>query len=629
MKRSHRMPFGAEIVEGGVRFRLWAPSAQRVGLCLLRTEPGDAAASSAQAQSLASPSPPRPMVALDDGWFELLVEDANAGTRYRFRIDNGLEVPDPASRFNPDDVHGASEVVDPEAFEWTDDPWRGRPWREASIYELHVGTFSPEGTFAGVMHRLDYLADLGVTAIELMPVADFAGRRNWGYDGVLPFAPDSRYGRPEDLKALVQAAHARGLMVFLDVVYNHFGPEGNYLHAYAKPFFTDRHKTPWGDAIGFDGPAGPTVCSFFTHNALYWIEEFHLDGLRFDAVHAIPDAGRQRLLVDLAEAVRAGPARQRHVHLILENDANEARYLRHPPDTAPLFDAQWNDDIHHALHVLLTGERDGYYADYAADPIAHLGRCLTSGFAWQGEASAFRGGATRGEPTDGLPPSAFVNFLQNHDQIGNRAFGERIAALAEPRALDAAASLLLLAPFPPLVFMGEEFRATTPFLFFCDFEPELAAAVRRGRRDEFARFAGFSDPAARERIPDPGADETFERSRLDWATLAQPEHAACLARTRELLSLRRHEILPRLAGMRADTGTWRKLGTRALTASWTLGDGSRLSVAVNFGPRKLMLMPPPPGRIIDATPSTAAASLRSGSLSGCSAVWTIEEAAQP
>jgi malto-oligosyltrehalose trehalohydrolase len=604
------MPFGCEIEHGAVRFRLWAPSAHGVELRLGSEAPG---------------LPPSPMAAVGNGWFELLAEGVAAGSRYRFRIDGGLEVPDPASRCNPDDVHGASEVIDPAAFDWQDGDWRGRPWHEAVIYELHVGAFSPEGTFAGVMQRLDYLAALGITAVELMPVADFAGRRNWGYDGVLPFAPDSRYGRPEDLKALVQAAHARGIMIFLDVVYNHFGPEGNYLHAYAKPFFTERHKTPWGDAIAFDGAAGDTVRSFFIHNALYWLEEFHLDGLRFDAVHAIPDAGRQRLLVDLADAVRSGPARERHVHLVLENDANEARYLRHAPDAAKLYDAQWNDDFHHAVHTLVSGERDGYYADYAADAAVHLSRCLATGFAWQGEASGFRGGAARGESTAGLPPTAFVAFLQNHDQIGNRAFGERLSALAPAAAVEAATALLLLAPFPPLLFMGDEYCSVQPFLFFCDFGGDLARAVTQGRRGEFARFAGFADAAARERIPDPAAEETFRRSRLSWDRSGEASHAACLQRTRELLDLRRREIMPRLAGMRPDTGQCRCLGSHALAASWSLGDDARLSVAINLGPDEASGVARPPGRLLYATSPAAVAALDSGALPAWAAVWTLDE----
>jgi malto-oligosyltrehalose trehalohydrolase len=453
----------------------------------------------------------------DGGWFRRVAQSARPGTRYRYRIDGDLRVPDPASRWNPEDVHGPSEVVDPAGFDWHDDDWTGRPWQEAVIYELHVGTFSPEGTFAGVERRLDYLVDLGVTAIELMPVADFPGTRGWGYDGALLFAPEASYGRPEDLKRLVQAAHARGLMVFLDVVYNHFGPEGNFLHVYAREaFFTERHHTPWGAGINFDGPESRTVREFFVHNALFWLEEYRLDGLRLDAVHAIADDSPVHILRELAEAVRSGPGRGRRVHLVLENDANQARFLaRLPSGEARWYDAQWNDDVHHALHVALAGERDGYYRDYAQDLLRQLGRCLAEGFAFQGEPSDYRDGEPRGEPSAHLPPAAFVNFLQTHDQVGNRAFGERLAALAEPDALAAAATVILLAPSPPLLFMGEEHAAPVPFLYFCDFGPDLARAVTAGRRQEFARFDRFADPAARSAIPDPNDPRTFQRSKLD------------------------------------------------------------------------------------------------------------------
>jgi malto-oligosyltrehalose trehalohydrolase len=322
--------------------------------------------------------------------------------------------------------------VDPGAFDWQDEGWPGRPWEEAVVYELHVGTFSPEGTFAGVERRLDYLASLGVTAIELMPVGDFPGRWSWGYDGVLPFAPDASYGRPEDLKRLVQAAHARGLMVLLDVVYNHFGPEGNYLHVFARDaFFTERHHTPWGAAINFDGPGAALVRRFFVDNALYWIEEYHFDGLRLDAVHAICDDSATHVLEEIAANVRAGPGRERQVHLVLENDANQSRFLARDANAGRAVTAQWNDDLHHALHAILTGEADGYYADYAAAPQAHLGRCLAEGFAYQGDASPYRRGKARGERSAHLPPGAFVGFLQNHDQVGNRAFtsGQRLSRL--------------------------------------------------------------------------------------------------------------------------------------------------------------------------------------------------------
>ena len=420
MKRRYSMPFGAECLDdASVRFRLWAPAAHQVELRLTG----------------ANGSVQIPFERCDKGWFELVTDAASAGTQYRFRIDGAQEVPDPASRFQPQDVHGPSEVVDPNAFDWSDSAWHGRRWEEAVIYELHVGAFTSRGTFSAVRERLDYLADLGITAIELMPIADFPGQRNWGYDGVFLFAPDSIYGRPEDLKELVQGAHERGIMVLLDVVYNHFGPEGNYLRFYAPQFFTDRHRTPWGDGINFDGPESRVVRDFFIHNALYWLTEYHFDGLRLDAVHAIIDDSTPDILTELADAVRSSIEPDRHVHLILENDRNQARYLRRKEHCQPKwYTAQWNDDVHHALHVLITGERDGYYLDYSERPLDQLGRCLVEGFAYQGEVSLHRDGETRGEPSRGLPLSAFVSFLQNHDQIGNRAFGERITTCRRPLA---------------------------------------------------------------------------------------------------------------------------------------------------------------------------------------------------
>ena len=448
--------------------------------------------------------------------------------------------------------------------------------------------------------RLRYLADLGVTAIELMPVADFPGRCNWGYDGVLPFAPDASYGRPEDLKRLVQAAHARGLMVLLDVVYNHFGPEGNYLHVFARDgFFTERHHTPWGAAINFDGPDAALVRRFFVDNALYWIEEYHLDGLRLDAVHAICDDSATHVLEEIAAAVRAGPGRQRQVHLVLENDANQGGLLARDASGRPRwYTAQWNDDLHHALHVILTGEADGYYADYAAAPQAHVGRCLAEGFAYQGERSPYRRGEARGERSAHLPPGAFVGFLQNHDQVGNRAFGERLGTLAPPQALTLATAILLLAPAPPLLFMGEEHAAPVPFLYFCDFGPELAAAVTAGRRREFQRFERFSDPASRDAIPDPTDRETFRRSRLDWDCLDRPHHAQVLARYRELLSLRHRELVPHLAGTPGGAGRWWTFCTAGLAVDWTLGDGSRLALRANLGPEETCGVSPATGRLV-------------------------------
>ncbi|HLO78364.1 MAG TPA: alpha-amylase family glycosyl hydrolase, partial [Magnetospirillum sp.] len=367
MRRSHPMPFGATIEGGATRFRLWAPDCGPVALHL--TDRGDLF-----------------MPKNADGWAELVVPGVGAGARYGFRVGE-LTVPDPASRHQPDDVHALSEVVDPGAFDWADDGWRGRPWEEAVIYELHVGTFTEEGTFAAARAKLDYLAELGITVVELMPLAEFPGARGWGYDGVLPFASEASYGRPEDLKAFVDAAHARGLMVMLDVVYNHFGPEGNYLHATAKRFFSNRHHTPWGQAINYDGADAGPVREFVIDNALYWLSEYHLDGLRLDAVHAIKDDSAKPLLEELAERARA-LCGDRPIHLVLENDDNAAHLLDRDENGAPRhYSAQWNDDIHHALHRLLTNETGGYYRDYGPDPLPHLVRCLTDGFAYQGEAS--------------------------------------------------------------------------------------------------------------------------------------------------------------------------------------------------------------------------------------------------
>jgi maltooligosyltrehalose trehalohydrolase len=557
MKRRHSMPFGAECADDHVRFRLWAPGAKRVALCL-------------------DGNGELPMADAGSGFFELRTRAARAGTRYGFRIeDNEITVPDPASRSNPDDVHGSSEVVDPVDFDWQDTEWSGRPWTEAVIYEAHVGSFTEQGNFDAMGERLTYLVDLGVTALELMPVAEFAGGRGWGYDGVLAFAPESRYGGPAALKRLVQAAHAHGLMVILDVVYNHFGPDGNYLHLYAPQFFTDRVATPWGPAIDFEGSR--PVRDFFVHNALYWLEEYHMDGLRIDAVHAIHDPSEPDILEEVSARIRASFESQRHVHLILENDDNASRYLCGAAESAG-YDAQWNDDFHHAAHVLLTGETHGYFADYADDPVGRLGRCLAEGFAFQGEHSPYRGRA-RGEPSADLPTGAFVNFLQNHDQIGNRALGERLAELAPPGALEATSTLLLLAPQPPLLFMGEEFAASSRFPYFCEFPPELAAAVAEGRRREFSRFPAFSDAATRKRIPDPNALETFEGAILRWREADDPTHAAVLSRYRHLLTLRHKWLTPRLPGR---NGRALRVGKAALETRWELSGGGQWALLANL-----------------------------------------------
>ena len=544
--RKHVMPFGAELMpQGGVRFRFWAPGASKVELEIAGRY--------------------SPLHRGQDGWYEHLVANAGPGTLYRYRIDGELLVPDPASRFQPRDVDGPSEVVDGRSYHWRNGAWTGRPWNEAVIYELHVGTFTPEGTYAAAAKKLSHLKEIGVTAIELMPLADFAGKRNWGYDGVLPYAPDSAYGRPEDLKALIDSAHAAGLMVFLDVVYNHFGPKGNYLPRYAPQFFTEKHRTPWGAAIDF---SNPVVRQYFVHNVLYWLEEYWFDGLRFDAVHAIIDDSKRHILDEIRASVPLGK------HLVLENDANQARFIGPGKYTA-----QWNDDSHHGYHVLATGEKDGYYVAYADAPAKHLARCLAEGYAYQGEVSPFSNEA-RGEPSTHLPPSCFVDFMQNHDQVGNRAFGERLTGLSEERILKALVAIQLLAPSPPLLFMGEEWGCRQPFLFFCDFGGELGEAVRNGRREEFKRFASFKSE-----IPDPLAESTFRKSVLDW----NKRDATWLAHYKKLLQLRARAIAPKNFG----PGKYRMLGERAFEVRW---DGLLLiancgndAVAVEDAPKEAPL----------------------------------------
>jgi malto-oligosyltrehalose trehalohydrolase len=563
VQRRHRMPFGAEMqAGGGVRFRLWAPSQSEIGVSI------DGAAA-------------LPLQRRDDGWHELACTAAKAGSLYRFKLADGSEVPDPASRFQPQDVHGPSEIIDPLAYRWGDADWGGRPWTQAVVYELHVGTFTSAGTFSAAIERLEHLATLGVTAIELMPLADFPGQRNWGYDGVLPYAPDSSYGRPEQLKAFIDAAHARGLMVILDVVYNHFGPDGNYLRAYAPQFFTDRHQTPWGEAINFDGPGSAQVRDFFIHNALYWLEEYHLDGLRLDAVHAIIDDGAQHLLQQLAQRVRADlPGRQ--MHLLLENEHNAPRWLERDQGGNPLlYTAQWNDDVHHALHVAATGESSGYYRDYDG---GKLGRALAEGFAFQGEVMAYRGGP-RGAPSAHLPADAFISFIQNHDQIGNRALGERISSLAPARAVRAIAAVYLLLPQIPMLFMGEEWAEVRPFLFFCDFNAQLAQAVRDGRRQEFSRFPQFSSAAMRDRIPDPQAASTFASSKIDWTRLDQPASREVLEWYRRILAARRQYIVPLVELLHGEQAQFQVQGDGAVSVHWSIATATvTLSANLNDTP---------------------------------------------
>ncbi|SHG11011.1 malto-oligosyltrehalose trehalohydrolase [Bradyrhizobium erythrophlei] len=545
--------FGTRLTADGASFRLWAPAAKRVDLLLEKSHA---------------------MRRAEDGWFSADVPGVKVGARYKFRIDDDIDVPDPASGFQPDDVSGPSEVIDHTSFRWRASDWRGRPWPETVLIETHVGTFTPEGSYRAMIGKLDHLVASGITALELMPLADFSGARNWGYDGVLWYAPDSAYGRPDDLKALIDEAHLRGLMVFLDVVYNHFGPEGNYLGRYAPSFFTDA-QTPWGSAIDY---RVPEVRAFAIENALYWLRDYRFDGLRLDAVNTIVEQGEIPILHDLSGAVGELSAQTgRYIHLVLENGDNRASLLdpaQEPPRGK--YRAQWNDDYHHVWHVMLTGESQGYYGDYQRSPRTGLARSLSSGFVYQGEAAAFWGGKLRGEPSGKLAPTAFVNFLQNHDQTGNRPFGDRLESLADPKALEAALAVTLLAPMTPMLFMGEEWGTKVPFPFFCDFHGGLADAVRKGRRREYAwAYAKYGDE-----VPDPLDPSTFRSAVLDWDSRNKAEGKERLALVRKLLTIRRREIVPRLAG--AAFGEAQAGDSGLLTAHWRMGDGTTLQLTANL-----------------------------------------------
>ncbi len=551
--------FGPRLTTDGTTFRLWAPAAKSVDVLL-----------DGKAHALSRD---------DGGWYAADIAGVAAGARYRFRIDGETDVPDPGSRFQPHDVAGPSEVIDHGTYQWRMTDWRGRPWDETVLLETHVGTFTTEGTYAAMIDRLDDLVATGFTALELMPLADFPGKRNWGYDGVLWYAPDSAYGRPDDLKTLIDAAHERGLMVFLDVVYNHFGPDGNYLGMYAPTFFSD-DQTPWGVAINY---MLPEVRAYAVENAVAWLRDYRFDGLRLDAVHAIASHGEIPMLHELSHAVgKLAADTGRLIHLVLENDDNQASLL--DPTQEPLagqYRAQWNDDYHHAWHVLLSTEDKGYYSDYAPHPEQYIARALASGFAYQGEASAHRRGLVRGEPSGELSPLAFVNFIQNHDQIGNRALGDRIDNVAPAAGVAAALAITLLAPSIPMLFQGEEFAATTPFPFFCDFTGDLANAIRNGRRKEFAAaYAKFGDE-----VPDPLNEETFNSATLDWRERDSAAGKARHALVTDLLAIRKAEILPRLAGT-AFAGA--EIGDDGvLAAQWTLKDGVTLRLVANMSGRTI------------------------------------------
>ena len=519
MRELERMnALGASLHEGTVGFRVWAPRCRSVDVVLEGRRP----------------------VAMrrgEDGLWDLALPDVRAGTRYRYRLDGERSRPDPVSRYQPDGVHGHSVVVDPAEFVWTDREFPGHEPADLVVYELHVGAYTAAGTFEGIIPRLGALRDLGVTAIELMPVAEFPGSRNWGYDGVHLFAPQSTYGGPRGRRRLVDACHARGLSVILDVVYNHLGPEGNYLAEYG-PYFTDRYRTPWGLAVNFDGPESGGVRGFVIENARAWVREFHIDGLRLDAIHAIWDASPVHILAELAEAVRAeARALGRRACVIAESHDNDRRLVLPCDDGGLGLDAVWSDDFHHTLHTRLTGERTGYYVDFVAGsartPSNLLRRVLTDGFAYQGEHSEYFGRA-RGTPSADLEGDRFVVFLQNHDQVGNRARGDRLSTLVSFEALKLAAAVLFIAPAIPLLFMGEEYGETAPFQFFTSFlDPALAEAVRQGRAKEFERFAWQGT------VPDPGSPATFVRSRLDHSLATARRHRELREYYHHWLGLRR------------------------------------------------------------------------------------------
>ena len=571
--KSHKMPFGAEMLQdGSVHFRVWAPEAASLHLAL-----------EGSAELL-------PMLAVDAGWHELTTAAATTGSLYRFVLPNGMRVPDPASRFQPHDVNGPSEVIDPAAYRWRSLAWNGCAWEQAVLYELHMGAFTPEGTFLAAISKLEHLARLGVTAIEIMSIGDFSGRWNWGYDGVLLYAPESTYGRPEDLKAFVDAAHAHSMMVILDVVYNHFGPEGNYIPQYFPDIVTNAYKTPWGQALNFDTGHGKRTREFIIHNALYWVEEFQMDGLRLDAVHAILDGSSIHILDELAHAVKL-VASGREIHLILESDDRVWHHLGRDAGLRPLSStAQWNHDMQKLAALALTHDRSDDL-DYADTTL--LGKALVEGFT--------SGPQHHNAPEDvaGLSVSAagFISFLQTHDVVGNRIAGERMTQLAPPDVVRAIASVYLLAPQMPMLFMGEEWGASTPFPYFCDFTGDLASAVRRGRLEQFATPEQRDDPRFLATACDPLVESTFLSAKLKWDERLTGDHATWLDWYRRILEARRQSIVPLLPQLNATVGQYESPGPRQLVVKWKTG-GGKLRLRANLSSRPTSLLPRGPGRTL-------------------------------
>lgn len=567
------------------RFRVWAPRAGGVELVLadgrrLAMEP-EGGAEAARRDGSGPVDGGR-----GSGWFTTVVDDGGPGTDYGFSLDGGPTRPDPRSAWQPHGVDGLSRVVDHGLRAWSDGAWRGINPRSAAFYELHVGTFTPAGTFESAIERLDHLVDLGISAVELMPVAEFSGDRGWGYDGVDLYAPHHAYGGPEELARLVEACHARGLAVVMDVVYNHLGPSGNYLGEFG-PYFTDRYATPWGQAVNLDGPGSDEVRRFFLDNALMWLRDYHCDGLRLDAVHAIVDTSATHLLEQMAEEVGAlSAALGRTLFLVAESDLNDPRVVRHRSVGGYGIDAQWSDDFHHSLHALLTGERSGYYSDFGS--VEQLATALRRGFVYAGQYSPHRD-RVHGRDPGGLAGWSLLGYLQNHDQIGNRATGERSSALLSTGRLKVAAALVLTAPFLPLLFQGEEWAAGSPFQYFTAHpDPKLGRAVSEGRRGEFAAF-GWKP----EEVPDPQDPATFERSKLDWSELGRPPHAEMLDWHRRLIGLRRErpELSDgRMAGVGVVSHGPGRLTVRrgGLLVAVNLGSGSATLPVPGLDPRLLL-----------------------------------------
>ncbi|RTO60817.1 malto-oligosyltrehalose trehalohydrolase [Enterobacter cloacae] len=552
--RTFQKQWGAEFISGDVvRFRVWAEGQQQLTLRLAERD--------------------LPMTAVGNGWFQIDVPGVTHGTEYQFVLQDGMAVPDPASRAQKGDVNGPSVVIDPGRYQPNNPDWAGRPWEETVIYELHIGTFTPQGTFRAAIDKLPYLAELGITQLEVMPVSQFGGSRGWGYDGVLLYAPHSAYGTPEDFHAFIDAAHGLGLSVVLDIVLNHFGPEGNYLPLLSPAFFDAQRMTPWGNGIAYEREP---VRHYILDAPLFWLTEYRLDGLRFDAIDQIKDTASKHILQQIAETIREALP-DRHIHLTTEDSRNVI--FLHPRDekgATPLFTTEWNDDFHNAAHVFATGETHAYYQDFAFEPEKKFARALAEGFVYQGEVS-LQTGHSRGVECHTQPPTFFVDFIQNHDQTGNRAQGERLITLAGADKTRVLLAALLLSPHIPLLFMGEEYGETNPFLFFTDFHGDLAKAVREGRAKEFTGHSGHDGD-----VPDPNDEQTFARSKLDWHNVTTAQGKSWLRFTRSLLVLRHRYLVPLLRPGGTVEGKIVKTAPGMVAVSWSFPTGT-LSLALNIG----------------------------------------------